>query len=215
MDTKSVITGDIVASTTIKAEWRDSLLATLREIANEMKGFSSLEMEFFRGDSFQMVIDKPELALKIAILLRAGLKASTPPSTDSLWDARMAIGVGTISYRSEKIVVSDGEAFRLSGRGLDEMDKERLSVRTCWDDVNEEMAVSTAFADDIISSWSVAQAQVVYATLSRDIAQKDLAVEIGKSAQSVSKLLGVAKENLIRLYLGRYFKLVTTHIAAL
>ena len=32
----------------------------------------------YRGDSFQVVVDKPEYALAIAIALRAKLKAETP-----------------------------------------------------------------------------------------------------------------------------------------
>ena len=41
--------------------------------------FSKLKkVEFFRGDSFQMIIDAPENAMKIAVLLRAGLRSCTP-----------------------------------------------------------------------------------------------------------------------------------------
>jgi hypothetical protein len=213
MDIKSIITGDIVASTEVRTEWRDSLLNTIREATDEMKSLSELELEFFRGDSFQMVVHQPAVALKIAVLLRAALRAATPQGSNTVWDARMAIGVGTISYQSESIVVSDGEAFRLSGRALDEMEKNRLAVRTGWEDVNDEMAVGTAFADDVISSWSVPQAQVVYVTLLHPIAQKELAARMHKSAQSVSKLLNAAKEDLIRRYLERYQSLIKTHTA--
>lgn len=49
--------------------------------------FSKLKkVEFFRGDSFQMVIDAPENAMKIAVLLRAGLRSCTPnTNTHRLW----------------------------------------------------------------------------------------------------------------------------------
>ena len=64
----------------------------------------------YRGDSLQVVVDKPEYALAIAIALRAKLKAETPDQ-QKLWDAKLAVGIGEISFESDNIVTSDGEAF--------------------------------------------------------------------------------------------------------
>ena len=50
----------------------------IRGIADELSAIEPLKIEIFRGDSFQMVIDTPENAMKIAVLLRAGLKSHTP-----------------------------------------------------------------------------------------------------------------------------------------
>jgi hypothetical protein len=94
---------------------------------------------------------------------------------------------------------------------LDEIGKRRLAVRTRWEDVNDELKVSTAFADDIISGWSFSQAFVIYSALLYQIPQREIAHEINKSAQNVSKLLGAAKENLIRMYLERYAVLINKY----
>lgn len=209
---KGVITGDIVGSTNIKLEWRETLLDSIQKVVDELAILSSLKIEFFRGDSFQLIVDKPEEALKVAVLLRAGLKSRTPQGSQKLWDARMALGVGSISYTSDKIVVSDGEAFQFSGRELDEIGKRRLIVKTRWEEVNDELKISTAFADDIISDWSISQAQVVYLTLLYQTSQKEIALKINKTAQNISKLLGAAKENLIRAYLDRYSILITKNM---
>lgn len=209
MNIKGVITGDIVNSTTIEVDWRKQLTGFIQQIADELMVLSPLKIEFFRGDSFQLIVDKPEQTLKIAVLLRAGLKAKTPLESKKIWDARMAVGIGEISYTSDKVVVSDGEAFHLSGWGLDDIGKRRLTVNTRWENVNEELKVSTSFADDIICGWTIAQAQVVYAALLDQIPQKEIAAKYNKTAQNVSKLLGAAKESLIRLYLERYFTLIT------
>ena len=208
MNIKSVLTGDIVQSTKIDVAWREQLVATIRRIADDLQQLSPLQLEFFRGDSFQLVVDRPEESMKMAILLRAGLISATPADSPVQWDARISIGVGEVSYLADRVVVSDGEAFRYSGRGLDEIGKRRIVVHTKWKEANDELQVSTSFADDIVTGWTCAQAQVVYPTLLHDIAQKDLAAQCNKSAQNVSKLLTAAKEALIRQYLERYHSLL-------
>lgn len=210
MEIKGVITADIVNSTSIKTEWRATLLDTIQKIVGELELFSPLRLEFFRGDSFQIIVDNPTEALKIALLLRAGLKSCTPKESKRLWDARMAIGVGNIDYSSEKVVVSDGEAFHYSGWEFDALGKRKLAIRTTWKDINDELEVSTAFADDIISRWSRLQAQVVYVSLLSQMSQKEIAAKLNKTAQNISKLLNAGKESLICLYLERYMQIITS-----
>ena len=206
---KGVITGDIIESSAIQIKYRDFLLKSIREIADELSVIEPLRIEMFRGDSFQAVIDSPENAMKIAVLLRAGLKGHTPKECKKPWDARLSIGVGTISYHADNTVLSDGEAFQYSGRTLDEMGKRRLVVKTRWADVNEELQVSGAFADEVISSWSVPQSQAAYQALLYNTSQKEIAHKFQKSAQNISKLLGAAKLNLVQMYIDRYHKLIS------
>ena len=209
---KGVITGDIIESSAIQIKYRDFLLKSIREIADELSVIEPLRIEMFRGDSFQAVIDRPENAMKIAFLLRAGLKGHTPKECKKPWDARLSIGVGTISYHADNTVLSDGEAFQYSGRELDEMGKRRLVVKTRWADVNEELLVSGAFADEVVSSWSVPQSQAAYQELLYNISQKEIANKFQKSAQNISKLLGAAKVNLVQMYIDRYHKLISNLI---
>lgn len=209
---KGVITGDIIDSSAIQIEYRDFLVKSIQKITDELMVIEPLKIEFFRGDSFQMIIDSPENAMKIAVLLRAGLKSHTPKECKKLWDARLSLGVGTISYHANNIVLSDGEAFQYSGRELDEMGKRRLIVKTRWSEVNEELRVSTAFADDVISSWSVSQSQATYQALLYNTPQKDIAHKFQKSAQNISKLLSAAKITLIQMYIDRYNSLISNLI---
>ncbi len=209
---KGVITGDIIESSVIQIEYRDILLGSVRKIANDLSVIEPVKIEFFRGDSFQMIINHPENAIKIAILLRAGLKSHTPKECKKLWDARLSLGVGTISYHANNIVVSDGEAFQYSGRKLDEIGKRRLIVKTRWSDANEELQVSTAFADEVISSWSVSQSRATYQALLYNTSQKEIAHKFKKSAQNISKLLSAAKVNLIQMYIERYHNLISNLI---
>ena len=209
---KGVITGDIIGSSDIQIKYRDFLLESIRKIVDELSIIEPIKIELFRGDSFQMIIDAPENAIKIAVLLRAGLKSHTPKECKKTWDVRLSLGVGTISYHASNIVLSDGEAFQYSGRELDEMGKRHLIVKTRWADVNEELRVSTAFADEIISSWTVSQAQVSYQALLYNTSQKDIAHKFQKSAQNISKLLRAAKTSLVQMYIDRYNHLISNRI---
>lgn len=208
MDIKGVITGDIVSSTSIKLEWREALLQKVHSIAEELHVISDLRIEFFRGDSFQIIVAQPEATQRIAVLLRAGLMANTPTTSDQPWDARLSVGIGEVSFLSDSVVISDGEAFRLSGRGMDGIKKRKLVVTTRWQNINDELAVSTAFVDDIVSGWTQPQAEVVYLSLLRQTTQKDVAQQVGKSPQTISGLMTLAKESLVADYLERFEKLI-------
>jgi hypothetical protein len=149
--------------------------------------------------------------MEVATMIRAGLKSSSPACENEVWDARLSIGIGTINYQSDSIVTSDGEAFKLSGRELDAMGKSRLAAKTCWEDVNEELDVLLAFVDDLITGWSVNQANAVYHSVALGLLQADIATQIEKSQQNVSKTLNSSKEWLLKLALNRFETIIKRH----
>ncbi|MCS2958168.1 hypothetical protein NXX53_15850 [Bacteroides salyersiae] len=119
MKIKGVITGDIIQSTRIKPENKQLVLDTIRNTVYEMEKWSKMKLEIFRGDSFQIVIDNPYEAVRIAILIRAGLQKSTPEGSEIKWDARLALGLGSVNFSQEESVTeSDGEAFPQFGMGI-------------------------------------------------------------------------------------------------
>ncbi|MFA5403828.1 MAG: hypothetical protein WC358_02725, partial [Ignavibacteria bacterium] len=122
-----VITGDIIKSGNIDVEQRGSLLTELKKIGKEIPKQlnEKFSFEIIRGDSFQTLITKPHLALKIAVLMRAGLRSKTikKEKLRNAWDARIAIGIGTADFIRKNINESDGVAFRYSGHLLESMKK--------------------------------------------------------------------------------------------
>lgn len=211
---KAIITGDIIDSTMIPITQRQALLDIIKKVALYVQKLSSLRYEIFRGDSFQFVIDKPQQALIIAILLRAFLRKATPEESCNIWDARVSIGIGEITYVSTDIATSDGEAFQLSGRGLDALGKRTLGIFTRWEDINEELQISTAFADDIISNWSRYQAEIMIASIGDNLKQKEIAIKFKKTPQAVNKTLISAKDNLIKMYIKRFETIILNKIVA-
>ena len=209
---KAILTGDIIGSTMIPIEQRKILLDTLDSAAIFLKKFSPLKYEIFRGDSFQFIIDKPEQSLTIAIMIRAFLRKGTPIGNKNIWDARIAIGIGDVTYLSKNIVTSDGEAFLLSGRGFDKLGKANLGIYTKWENINEEMEITTSFADDIISNWSCNQAKLIVYSIGNGLLQKEISKIIGKTRQNVNKTLAAAKDNLIKMYIKRFEKIILSKI---
>ena len=208
---KGVITGDLVNSTNIAAEWRQTVLDTLNVCVADFLPQTLCKLEMYRGDSFQIVVDKPDYALAVAIALRAKLKAMTPGKLQ-LWDARLSIGIGGISFESDNIVTSDGEAFRLSGRSFDNIGKKRLSISTTWSDFDKDMDLVTRFADDIITSWTAKQAKVVYQAILFPKLQKDLAEDLGMTRQNFNYHWSSAKGQLNLDYVEYFKSLISKYI---
>ena len=205
---KGIITADVVGSTQIKTEDRGELPALIHELIGEIaqcRPELKLQVDIFRGDSFQVWIEKPECAP----LLRAGLRMSALRAGEQQLDARISVGIGDVAYRDARVSQSDGEAFVLSGRGFDQLGKQqRLMVQTPSETANEELRVETAFVDDIVSNWSALHSKIMYQALLREMSQGELAEKNNTSQQNVRKRLEKAKAKLIRMYLDRVASLI-------
>lgn len=208
---KGVITGDLINSSNIAPNWRQTVMNALNICVADLVTLSPIKLEMYRGDSFQVVVDKPEDALTAAIALRAKLKSTTPDESDMIWDARLSVGIGEISFESDSILTSDGEAFRLSGRSFDNLGKKKLHISTPWKDFDNNIELVTRFADDIISSWTAKQARVVYHSILLPKRQKDLAEELGMTRQNFNYHWNSSKVPLILDYIEYYKSLIAKH----
>ncbi|MDE5791799.1 MAG: SatD family protein [Muribaculaceae bacterium] len=208
----AIITGDIIHSTQLTMEDRVYMIEQLEHLPQILNSVDKVTFEIFRGDSFQISISKARSALRCALATRAWLRSHRMESTNQVLDARIALGVGTLDYQSDSLSTSDGEAYRLSGRTLDNMTKSRLEVRTPWHDVNEELKLLTAFADDIVSSWSQNQSKIILMSLVENKSHVELSQELKISRQMVDKSLKASKEELIEAYIHRYEHLLNNHL---
>lgn len=220
MNNVAVITGDLVKSRTLNDKDRDYVLNNLKDAFNEIsRGVLSIDaspFEVFRGDSFQARIDNPEQSLLVVILIRAKLRSlirfrdMKQRSNYETWDARISIGLGSISYISQKTIESDGEAFRNSGIILDQLkdNDERMGIKTPWKDVNDELVVSFSFADSIISKWSPSQAEAVYQYFLHRETQNIIAKELKISQPALLKRLKRASSVSLDLFIKRFNNLI-------
>lgn len=204
----AIITGDIVDSTKMAAEERNSMLLMLQSLPELLSTFTKIDLEIFRGDSFQIRVWDPIDSLKVALAIRAHIRSFKFAEHNRQWDARMAIGVGTVEFENGAIATSDGEAYRSSGRGLDSIGKYRLTIKTPWKEVNKELQVSTAFADDIISGWTQSQSRVMFHSLTTSLTHAEIGSVLGITRQMVDKALRAGKEDLMNLYINRFEELI-------
>lgn len=205
----AIITGDIVDSTKLSLAGRKIMLGELQSLPEILSTVEKIKFEIFRGDSFQIGIPDAKKSLKAALVVRAFLRSRRMGDSKMLLDARLALGIGTLDYEADTLSTSDGEAYRLSGRLLDNMNKSRLEISTPWSSVNEELKLSTAFADDIISAWTQNQSKIVLMSLLTSQTHYEIARVLGVSRQMVDKSLRASKEELIDAYIKRFEELIT------
>lgn len=189
MDTTwvAVLTGDVVGSSKLSPALREKLHEGL-QVGIDNLG-SGAEGEIFRGDSFQIVLQEPARALRAALLMRTHLRASSPNALGKPMDTRVSVGIGKVSFRAGKVIESDGEAFQLSGRSLDELlktRKRRLLVRTPDADLNASLDVICAFLDEMVNGYSARQAEAMGLLLD-GMKQTEIAQRIGIGQSSVNQ----------------------------
>ena len=177
---KAVITADIIHSTRITTEHKEWLYKSIENGLHTISADYKMQSEMYRGDSFQCLIDTPKDALRIALILKTYIRSLNPSDIiaeiGSLWstkkkatflpnwmfDVRMAIGIGAVAIKMKSITTSDGEAFYLSGRGLDEMKngKNHFVIATA-DTYKDELAMESMLLDTIIGKTSALQCEVI------------------------------------------------------
>lgn len=160
-----VLTGDIVDSTSMSKEQLDSVFSKIEQTASIMETFASipLPLERFRGDGWQFVLPSMDFSLRAALLFRAAIKC-----VDRTADTRISIGAGK-GVLSESVSSSEGKAFLISGRGLDEMSRgDRFSV-VLEDELSSLALLSSAvfnLCEAISGAWTSRQAEVFFRLVS-------------------------------------------------
>src|SRR5690606_36288582 len=149
-------------------------------------GSTPNEWEIYRGDSFQLIIKDPLIALNAAIQIKASIK-----SIKSL-DVRIAIGIGDISHSSKNITESNGPAFIYSGEKFETLkqDKLNLAIKTNWNDFDRDVNVFFKLALLTMDHWTINAAEMMKIILENpNKAQSELGSLIGIKQNAVSNRL--------------------------
>lgn len=162
---QGVITADIVASTTLPNEVKEWLYTAIEAYLEQVASVFELRKEWYRGDSFQVKIKDVQQALKLALLIKTyirSLQFEGGAFNGGIFDTRMVLGIGTVDFERAKIMSSDGEAFQLSGRMLDQLKtgKQFFSV-VSNDTYAGELQMESLLLDTIISGTTALQCEVI------------------------------------------------------
>lgn len=199
----AVLTGDIVNSTRLIPEKEKEIFERLRNAL--LKGYL---YEFYRGDSFQIYVEKPEEALSLALACRA-LAIQFADRTTMDFDMRISIGIGEVSLPLQNLGTAKGTAFLLSGREFDTLkEKGRRLIMVCGDhkaDIGFE--VMSDYLDSIFKKMTAKQADVVYELL-QGVTQQQLAITLDKSKSTISQLASDGQWPEIERLLQQYKLLI-------
>lgn len=205
MSTCAVLTGDLVGSSRLPDDSlqnaRAAVIAAAETLPTWTEGLLGSKPEFFRGDSWQLLLMHPGYFLRAAVAIRARLRAG-----DDSWDTRISVGIGRVTRVDKtRTSLSSGEAFLLSGQALDRMTPgSKLAVSTpkidaskahrAWPMLDPVAQLCSAIVDD----WTSKQAEVAALAINPETpTQAEIADRLGITQQAVSKALTAAKLNTI------------------
>ena len=180
MAIQAVLTGDIVNSTKLKKAVEKKLLSLLYST------LSPYQFEFYRGDSFQVYVAKPEAALRIALLCRTAAISISKNEEIDLSDVRMSIGVGIVKAPVKTLGAAKDEAFVLSGRAFDELEKTatRLAISTGNNLANAGLGVIADYINAIFKMMTGKQAEVIFELL-KGQTQQEVAMLLKRSKSTI------------------------------
>jgi hypothetical protein len=188
----AILTGDIVSSRRMpdKRKW----LKRLKEIIERKSGLAKApKWDVFRGDGFQVELSSPADALRIAFLIRCGLK-SIPELFSQGIDARIGIGIGEKEYSGKSISDSDGQAYQWSGGVLDSLKGEQksLQMKSPWPEVDQPMNIALQLAGVIIDEWTNPEAEIAWLWLTENKTQVEMARKLKITQPAVHKRMAGA-----------------------
>lgn len=183
----AVLTGDIVSSRRVvdKRKW----LKRLEEIIEKKSRLGKApKWGIFRGDGFQIELSSPKDALRLAILIRTGLKSVQELFVQGI-DARIGIGIGNKGYSAKSTNESDGPAYHHSGGALDYLKDQqyRLYISSDWPAFDESWNIGLRLMNAIILDWTHAEAEIAWLKLSEGTTQTEMAHRLKISQPAVHK----------------------------
>lgn len=178
----AVITGDIINSSRLRpAEWdqlHGVMLETSRQLRASFKDVMPLDVDVFRGDSFQLLVREPPKSLRISLLYRALVRSKMGLPR---LDMRLAIAVGEIdSTPPHRVSQGHGQAFVLSGKALDGLMRAKGgNMSFAGADGDEVAALDTVvrLIDAIAGRWTIKQALAVSGAL-KGLRQEEIAESV-------------------------------------
>ena len=212
---KAVITADIIHSSKMSIENKEWLLEKIdQQLKTLYESPDIMQSEMYRGDSFQCQLTDPKLGLKTALILKTFIKSLNPQEASSnkeLFDVRISLGLGEVTSSALNPGMSDGEAFHLSGKKLDEMKKQKMSFAISTNDnFKEELATESALLDFILSNTTALQCEVIYYKI-YGLTEVAIAEKLKIQQAAVNQRSTAGGWNVIEKVLKRFETIYATH----
>jgi len=154
----TVLTGDLIGSTQAGPASTDAAISLIQSVSQGSDLFPGADTRFarYRGDGWQIYCSDPGQMFRIVVLVLANLHARP-----NLPRTRISAALGTVASLPESGLASaSGDAFSLSGRGLDSMGRAKL-VFSQADPGTDWKMVLFQYLEWQAFRWSPEQAQAI------------------------------------------------------
>lgn len=198
---KVVISGDVVASSSISITEKPILENRINELLDLLKSEYGVFSRVIKGDYLELVLQNPGDSLRIALVLKCFIKSLPIHEARSSKDknkfkafksygVRLAIGYGELSRFDPKKGIIDGDAIYYSGRWITENsthNKQRIVVKNTLHFISGEEELNKRFEplmmllDLTINKATSRQCEIAYHKL------------LGKSEEDIASSLQITQ----------------------
>ncbi len=223
---KATISGDIISSTALSFEGRVLLEQRFDQLIQLLDRQYGIFARVIKGDYLECYLPQPEIALRIALLIKCYIKSAAIDSdlrkrSISLFHTyaiRLAIGVGEITRFDAQKGIIDGEAIYLSGRlisfqhsskGKRPVIKSTLFIDASTGAIVDEFDPVLALLDVLISKNTARQCEIIYLKL-LDLNEDEIAQKLNISQSAVNQRSRSAGWNAIEKTVNRFSSAIKT-----
>lgn len=167
---RAVLTGDLESSTSMAPDELQAVISAIKHEAVLLKeaGYVS-DLEFYRGDSFQVLVLQPEIALRAALLLKTSVNRVLLPGVRQrnrrrvVNDTAISIGLGIVN-KEQRVHEQNEKPHVLSGKGLDQLKEQHLTLGlfTGHEENDATYKAMLALVNWLMKQWSVNSAELIY-----------------------------------------------------
>ena len=182
----SVISGDIIASTSLNELGKTKVDAALKRLMLEIGEKYQVYGRVLKGDYIECYVPEISNVFRVALAIKSLVKSIEISDEDAkpekgsrmrlfrTYGIRLAIGIGELSRLDLENDIIDGEAIYLSGRIINEdktHNKEKVTIKSTLfirsndNDLDREMQPLLSLIDFIISKNTQKQCEVLYLKL--------------------------------------------------
>lgn len=211
-----VITGDLYRSTAglERGIAYQDIMEELRHRILRSERYDIEDIEFFRGDSFQISCKNPSYLIEIITYIRSFLMSLSEGNDDNRYDARMSLNISKLNLFSGYKHSVYEKAFIDSGRALDNMPKHTMLLFSSdLPMLTMSLSSSVLLLDTLLGMLSKQQAEVLKLSIENGKLDMPYLVDkTKKTRQTIYKLVARSGIDNIIEYLRLSRKEITSHI---
>lgn len=193
---KAVISGDIVASTSLTDEGRSHIEEELNKLLDQLHEKYNMYGRMIKGDYLECVVRDPGDALRLTLIIKAFIKSISGDESlhnndnrfkfFKIHGIRLALGYGELTRFEPVKGIIDGEAIYLSGRRINEeitYNKERIVIKNTLffvsgnEELNREFEPLLSLIDVLLMKATAKQCEVLYMKL-MDLNEETIAMKM-------------------------------------